>query len=173
MANEVTDAMKEAGAAVLRAAGVDAAHDLAHEVLVQALAARPLPEGMVPFKPMTTPESRDALAKWMSLNAHDGSAYEGLMHLMVDRDLYETEVCRLSAELDRLRARLAEAEAEKGAAVAAERELLAAGASAANILYNMAQSPSVKDDVRKSMKAAQERWDAVRAAIRARGGDNG
>ena len=131
-----------------------------------ALAARPEPEGM-----RTTAEERRLLATDVEHDRRRGlfvAGWDPERYLAVFRDFD-----RLLAEVTCLRARLAEAEAEKGAAVAAERELLAAGASAANILYNMAQSPSVKDDVRKSMKAAQERWDAVRAAIRARGGDNG
>lgn len=90
----MTSAMKEAGAAVLRAAGVDGAYDIAHEVLAQALAARPEPEGME-----TTAEQRGA-----ARGNSQPTSFE--RRLLRDFD-------RLSAESASLKAKLAEAEAEK------------------------------------------------------------
>ena len=113
MANDVTDAMVEAyrkhsgGHDAYAVGGLDAIR----RGLEAALAARPEPEGM-----KTTAEER---ARWRRIMI--GTPLEGgKVHCLVD----DTDT--LLAEVASLKVRLAAAEAERDAAVAAERERCAA-----------------------------------------------
>ena len=111
---EVTKEMKEAGAAVLRAAGVvDGAYDIAHEVLAQALAARPEPEGVEPV----AWRIKDFADGWILCHSKADAEREAAGAGNLIQPLYAgPDVSRILTEIASLKARLAEAEAEKAAA---------------------------------------------------------
>ncbi len=82
-----------------------------------------------------------------------------------ERDEARGEV--IAADADRSAAKTAQALCVRRAE-ASEAEvarLREAGAGMANILYNLAQSSALPDDLKIIMKEAQVHWDAARAAL--------
>lgn len=185
MANDVTDAMVEAAAKSLceyhcvaisgpcieerKCSGWQVWTAPAKEALHDALAARPLPEGVE-----TTAEEREAYARAAETElVWPEAGFVG--RLLRDFD-------RLSAEIASLKARLAEAEAEKGDITHLLAEAVDDG------VHLRAVIREAKTDKAKAVKAEREvcadliesftlGWPFTRAdvaaAIRARGGDNG
>lgn len=167
MVTDVTDAMRSAYVlAYERACRPGKSGEWPDPVragLEAALAARPEPEGLE-----TTAEEREAYAKAAETELVWPEAG------FVERLLRDFD--RLLAEIASLKAKLAEAEAEK-IEIEAEKtdmgeKLVRAGAAMANILYNTSQNTGLVAGLRDTMKKAQERWDDVRAFVRARGGSH-